>query len=273
LAYVGAYCELLGDALASAEDAEHVIDMDGVADAAGKNGPKPPFYYAEQSQQNKYTCAACADFNDILGTYGYCSCCGTRNDLQEFEGKVIPRIQETINAGGPCEAAVKETVAAFDSFARQYVKQLAQRVPMKPRRRARFDRMLFHRLKPNAEEVRAAFDIDIFDGLNSDDLDFAVLMFHRRHVYEHNGGEADEKYIRDSGDTSVKPKQALRETRETALRLTEVVSKLALNLHNGFHEIFPPEKTPIQMAKDRQAHVRGYGGKARVAPFERVAGR
>ena len=66
-------------------------------------------------------------------------------------------------------------------------------------------------------------------------------MFHRRHVYEHNGGEVDEKYIRDSGDTSVRLKQVIRENQASALRIAEIVRTMGRNIHKGFHEIFPPE--------------------------------
>ena len=83
-------------------------------------------------------------------------------------------------------------------------------------------------------------------GLKADDLEFAIRMFHRRHVYEHKGGEADEKYIADSGDDSVRPKQVLRETQESAHRIAGLVMRMATNLHNGFHEILPPELSPIQ---------------------------
>jgi hypothetical protein len=39
-------------------------------------------------------------------------------------------------------------------------------------------------------------------------------MFMRRHVYEHNGGEVDQQYLDASGDTTVRLKQHIRETRE-----------------------------------------------------------
>lgn len=249
LAYIQAYCDLFNEALASDTDGEHVIDMDKVADAVGTEVEKPKFYYAEESQQNRYTCASCGDFNDILGTYGYCSCCGTRNDLQELEGKTIRAIRERIANGGPYEACVKDAVTAFDAFGRQYAKQLAQRVPMRPARRSRLEKMLFHNLKPVTDELKATFDIDLFSRLTPEEIELCVLMFHRRHVYEHNGGEADEKYIRDSGDMSVRPKQALRETRDSAQKTTELVVKMARNLHTGFHDIFPPQETPINLHK------------------------
>ncbi len=76
-------------------------------------------------------------------------------------------------------------------------------------------------------------------------------MFHRRHIYEHKGGEADEKYIEDSGD-QVRLKQALRETQESAHNTASLVIKLATNLHNGFHEIFPPLEEPIQRHESRK---------------------
>jgi len=53
LKYVEACCELVEQAVQSADDGEHVIDMDQVADAVGKEGAKPKFYYADESQQNK----------------------------------------------------------------------------------------------------------------------------------------------------------------------------------------------------------------------------
>lgn len=110
-------------------------------------------------------------------------------------------------------------MAAFDSFAGQYARQLLLHVPLTPARRALFEGMRFHNLKAVADKFKVAFDIEILHGLKSEDVDFETLLFHRRHIYEHNGGEADEKYIADSGDTSVRPKQAVHETQESAHRL------------------------------------------------------
>lgn len=244
--YIQQYFCRLAEALNSEPDGEHVIDMDAVAEAAGKDAPKPPFYYAEVRQQNKFTCAACGAFNDILGTFGYCSGCGTRNNLQELENKTIPQIRDRINAGGQYEACVKDGVAAFDCFAGDYVSQLLRLVPVTAARKARLEQMRFHNLANVANELKTIFDIDLLEGLRPDDVAFAGRMFHRRHVYEHRGGEADEKYISDSGDRSVRIKQALRETQETAHRLVGIVVRMARNIHRGFHEFFPPIEARIE---------------------------
>lgn len=252
--YVKEYCDVLSNALDRGQTGEYIIDMDAVAEAAGKDCEKPPFFYAEERQQNLFKCTACGEVNDVLGTYAYCSSCGTRNDLQELE-KVIQGIRDRINAGGPYEACVKEAVAAFDSFAGQYAKQLLARVPLTPARKGRLERAHFHNLGTASEMFRNIFDIDILNGMNDEDVALGTLMFHRRHVYEHKGGEADEKYIADSGD-NVRLKQALRETRESAHRTANLVMKLAVNLHKGFHEIFPPREEPIRRHERRR--LRGH---------------
>jgi hypothetical protein len=126
------------------------------------------------------------------------------------------------------------------------------------KRRAELERMLFHQVQRRADDLAAWFGINIFEGMLDSDIAFAVLMFHRRHVYEHNGGEADEKYIADSGDTSVRPKQRLRETTDTAHRTLDGVFRMARNLHAGFHEIFRPTEQPVKHHQERLRRLREY---------------
>ena len=77
-------------------------------------------------------------------------------------------------------------------------------------------------------------------------------MFHRRHVYEHNGGEVDEKYLAESGDTTVRLKQSLREDPQSVHEFVGLLAKMSRNLHDGFHEIFPPETKPIKEFERRR---------------------
>jgi hypothetical protein len=242
--YVKQYCDVLTQALHGKVDGDYTIDMDAVADAVGQEGERLPFYYSEERQQNLFTCEACGTITDVLGTYAYCSRCATRNDLQELR-KTLARIRDTLNSGGANESAAKEAVAVFDSFAAQLAGQLLSRVPMSPRRRGTVEKTRFHNLMLTVKMLRDAFDIDILKSVATTDVVFLTLMFHRRHVYEHKGGEADQKYIEDSGDR-VRPKQALRETRESAHRTIGLVAKIAANFHAGFHGLFPPLQEPIE---------------------------
>lgn len=253
--FAEAICELTAKAVQDEVDGQHVIDMDQVADELATTAERPSFYYSEESQQNHYTCAACGLADDILGRYGYCSSCGTRNDLQELTRDIEAvnvKTRERLKLHEPLEGAVTDAVSAFDSVARQYAKQLAEGVPMKPSRKASLEGALFHSLK-RVDDLKAWFGIDLVDGLDAGDVEFIRRMFLRRHVYEHNGGEVDQRYLNESGDTTVRLKQALREPAESIFRLTGLILRMARNLHQGFHDLFPPTEKPIAQYREEQA--------------------
>ncbi len=256
--YVMHYCEVLAGAL-DGEDGEVRIDMDAVADAAGTECEKPAFYVSEQSQQRKFKCTACDEFNDILGRFGYCASCGTRNDLADFEGGTVPVIRNQLNSGTAPEDCLRNAISAFDSVVAQLAKELVRFVPMTKHRASRLEGQRFH----NADELRKVmrdwFDIDMANSINDVEWASIVGMFHRRHVYEHNGGEVDQKYLDSSGDTSVKLKQHIRETREGIHALLSSLVKMVRNLHNGFHELLPPLQEPIAAFEAKKARIAEYG--------------
>ncbi len=255
--YVMHYCEVLAAAL-DGEDGEVKIDMDAVADAAGREGERPAFYVSEQSQQRKFECTACEEFNDILGRFSYCASCGTRNDLADFEATAVPVIRDQLNNGTTPEDCLRNAISAFDSVVAQLAKELVRFVPMTRRRVSRLEGQRFH----NADELRNVmrdwFDIGLADGIKGAEWDSIVRMFHRRHVYEHNGGEVDQTYLEDSGDTSVKLKQHIHETREGVHDLLNSLVKMVRNLHTGFHELLPPLPGPIAAFEAEKARMAKY---------------
>lgn len=264
--YVRLYCEKLGEALSTGEDGTHVIDMDAVADAAGKDVPKPPFYYVEQSQQKQFDCAACGEFNDILGRFGYCSACGTRNDLAELEGDIIPAIRQMLIGGATPSNCLRDVGSAFDTFVGQYATQLIRNRPMRSGRRERIGRMRFHDLATTRRELSGGFDIDICEGLTEAEIATATRSFQRRHVYEHNGGEVDEKYLRDSGDTTVRLKQTIRETQASVHEFANLVLRMARALHRGFHDIYEPNKAGIERYEERKRSAASRHQSERLSP-------
>lgn len=102
LAYIRHYVHTLHIALASQpSDGRVAIDMDAVLDSANIS-LAPNFYYAEVSQQYRFQCRSCKAENDILGHYGYCCCCGARNNMALFEDEVseIVRVEHKLLAQG-----------------------------------------------------------------------------------------------------------------------------------------------------------------------------
>ena len=250
------YCDLLTSAIAEIENGEVVINMDEVADAAElKPEERPSFYISEESQQHKFKCPACEEFNDILGRFVYCSLCGTRNDLMEFEEVTVKAIRERLNAAAWPQDCVRDAVAAFDSLVAQYAKQLSKHVPMTERRVKRLTKQRFHDLIEVRRTFIEWFDIDICAGMKDGEVAQTMLMLFRRHIYEHNGGEVDQQYLNRSGDTSVRLKQVIRESQEGVHALLNSLLEIARNLHSGFHEIIKVQRGPIDAFEARKRRL------------------
>ena len=261
LRYVQHYCHVLMGALDSTDDGQVEIDMDAVADATGSEEDRPSFYVSEESQQRKFVCTACGAFNDILGTFGYCAACGTRNDLDEFRVAIVPAIRERLKTGTPPEDCVRTAIASFDSLVGRLSEQLVSLIPMSPNRHRRLSGQRFHNLVDVAKVLHEWFDIDIRADISETDWGRAVILFHRRHVYEHKGGEVDQKYLDDSGDTTVRLKQRIHESTPGVHDLLGTLLKMASNLHEGFHSIFPPSAEPIAAFEEQQARKRDHGAR------------
>lgn len=84
------------------------------------------------------------------------------------------------------------------------------------------------------------------------------IRFFRRHVFEHNGGEVNQRYLDESGDTSVRLKQHIHETQEDAHGLLGSLVKMARNIHHGFHELIPPLSDPIKTFEEEKARRERY---------------
>lgn len=253
--YVAHFCDALTEALHADQDGSITIDMDAVADAAGTTGEKPAFYVSEESQQNKFNCLACNEFNDVIGRFAYCSRCGTRNDFALFRSDMgALRSLLTAEKSGN---AVRDVVSAFDNFVGQYVKQLIDLVPLSKRRRERLQRGRFHDLGA-IDEVMQWFDINLLNGLAPGEVAFLKRMFLRRHVYEHAGGEVDQAYLDASGDKSVRLKQHISESVEDVQRLISGLDRMAQRLHAGFHELVPLIDEPITAYAERVAERKAF---------------
>lgn len=254
--YVSHYCEVLTEALNAKTSGDVVIDMDEVADAAQRDGEKPAFYVSEEKQQHSFKCSACDEFNDVLGRFAHCSLCGTRNDAAVFADEIMPSIRSKLVGGASPEDCLRDAVSAFDSFAAQFAKALVDLVPLSPRREKRLVGKRFHNLEALQSTFVDVFDIDVMKGVHKDDFDFAQRMFLRRHIYEHNGGEVDERYLKESGDTTVRLKQRIRETPEDVHRLINLLLCMSRNLQFGFHELIPPLAEYIEAAERRRSRSR-----------------
>jgi len=247
----------LQDALGALEpgnSAEVVIDMDTIAHAM-TDAPRPDFYYSSISQQTQFDCSKCSSFNDVRGRYVYCAWCGWRNNAFLLKEQ-MSELRERLNSGmvSP-EDAVKQAVSAFDACCRSFVDQLETRMTMKASRRAQVKDLLFHNLDRFDEALKTVFDINLTACLGNNRA-LIHKLFLRRHVYEHDGGVATDRYIRQSGDTEVKEGVLIRESLVNVHALIGALIRMTDTFDTDFHEIFPPEPFCIEMDRKRRERTK-----------------
>ncbi|EIE51670.1 hypothetical protein C357_07016 [Citreicella sp. 357] len=118
--------------------------------------------------------------------------------------------------------------------------------------------MIFHDIESETfKRLKDFFDLNPLKGIADKDARFIRLMMERRHVFEHNAGVIDRRYVERSGDEEAVEGNLLRENRENAHRLIGLLARMASNIDTDFHEIFTPTEWPIKYFKERQERASG----------------
>jgi hypothetical protein len=233
---------------------EVVINMDHAVDLDASQ-PKPEFYYAEMGLQTEFDCNKCGEYNDIRGRYGYCSNCGWKSNCSDFRAK-CQLIRDGMNSSSfQPDAALRSVVSEFDACCRDFSQQVRNRIPMKPARRKSLEKSFQDLESDSVSILKLVADVDLMQNVSDTDKAFVKLMLHRRHVFEHLGGVADNRYIQESGDTNSKVGELLRENRESVHRFVGLLNRMMDNFENDFHEIFPPTEWPIKDHEDRKLRL------------------
>lgn len=253
--YLAHYVEMLQRGLAEVDAGttkDIVIDMDAITDSVDGR-PRPDFYYSSTTQQTQFRCKQCNSFNDIRGRFGYCASCGWRNNAQTLKD-AVDQIRSRLNSKAlSAEEAVKQAVSEFDSCCRDFMTQLAARVPMKQSRRNSLLELLFHNLD-RVGVLQDSFDINLLKGMEGERA-FMRMMFSRRHAYEHDGGVATARYVQESGDQATQEGALIRETQENAHRFIGDLVRMTETFETNFHEIFPPDTFCIDLERKRRARL------------------
>lgn len=249
--YAAYYCEKWSEAVSQIESGTIEINLDEVADATIGKVEKPAFYISDERQQTQLKCTSCGEFNDILGRFGHCSSCFTRNDLIIFEREVVAPARECLSKGESAERPLKDLVSGFEVLVKSYLKALSNHVPLTPERRGKANQDNY---SPNTSYrvFLDVFGIDIRKGIAAEQVELHSLLHARRHVFEHNGGVVDQKYLDQTGDESVKLLQKITQAAPQIFELANVLLKSAENIHAGFHSIFPAKQELIEYYRKRQ---------------------
>jgi hypothetical protein len=219
------------------------IDLDQLAKELPEN--RPSWVYSGERQQNSYECPDCKTKYDILGEYAGCPHCGKRNSLQVFERHISEVEKQFLKAEKELTERqdreiewekLSRCISDFEAMARDIQSQLLL-LPATPKRKKKIENLSFQSiLKANAS-LQSWFGFEILFRFSADDQTFLNRMFNRKHVFVHNGGRIDQKYIDNTDDTTVRLNQKITVRSKEIDRLIPLLRNCASNLFEGFQSI------------------------------------
>ena len=228
-------------------------------DVASITDQTPAWHYSEEKQQLHFKCKTdgCGVETDILGRYGFCPRCGRTNARHVFKdlmSRMLTRWDETDKGVSDrdlrrqvWENLSVKSVAEFEALAKHLRRKLLT-FPMTRKRRQLLEALNFQSPLDANESLRQWFDISILQwngnketparALEQSELPFLTKMIQRRHILIHNGGVADDDYLRLSGDTQARLHEQIRMRGNEAKRFVELMTEMGLNLLDGIEEGF-----------------------------------
>lgn len=240
LKYVDAYMDAFEKGYETGES--FTLDLDTLVEESGSNTSPPAF--AEERQQTRFKCTKCGAWTDIVGRYGKCPNCGHRNSFT-LASRQMDALEERVKSpryspekreerDGEWRFIVKECVSVYEGYARDLLDRL-RTIPATPSRKKALGEIGFHDPIKSAESIKAIFDIDLLRDLGSEERNFILTRFKRRHIYEHCAGVADEDYV--NFDPSVRLGQLVKEKSSNVASLVGHVRTMMRNFDEGFHSI------------------------------------
>lgn len=172
--------------------------------------PEPLPTYVEQATVRTFTCPAGGHRAVLYDRLAACPYCGpdtprrailddalaVQHRLLDALDHLPPEHRAEVLASGGAQAQAERcltgAVAAVQSFAKDIHAATGKPVTVRNPWQSP-DRL--------QEQWVASFGLDPFAGLSPEQVALVRLGFARRHILEHNGGVADERYLQESGDT------------------------------------------------------------------------
>lgn len=154
-----------------------------------------PIHYREKPVRPKYrelkvdselVCSECQFPFQVYGIFGHCPGCGSKN-LWIYDANLAIIRQQVSSSTEPLRAlrhAYSDLVSTFEFFCRARAEVITGEA-------ARFQ------VLSNARRFwKKHLGIDIFEGLDENDLLILRRVFQKRHLYEHNRGIINDQYTR-----------------------------------------------------------------------------
>ena len=187
------------------------------------------------------TCEKCGTRYSVIGSAYFCPCCGYNSAVYVFEESMdsiekmlssLPEMKTTFidrfgrdKAETMCrsmlESSLGDVVSAFQKFAECIFKDKSTTAV-----RVNDFQIVDKGSKLFSDATGKGYD----EWLSKKELERMNLLFQRRHILEHNGGIVDDRYLKQSGDTSYVLGQRVIVRSEDAVELLRIIKKLSAGL-------------------------------------------
>ena len=157
--------------------------------------------YSEKDIETDVTCDSCGLEFGVFGVFASCPDCGRLNVYSVFSNSLetcrkrllLLDLKDTKTDKGLCEAILQDAlsgaISAFDALGKKLREEYPYIFPEKPRN-------LFQNLISLDSCLKENTDSDIKSRIGDKDLGNLLKLFQVRHIYEHNIGVIDEKFIK-----------------------------------------------------------------------------
>ena len=187
------------------------------------------------------TCEKCGTRYSVIGSAYFCPCCGYNSAVSVFEESMdsiekmlssLPEMKTMFTsrfgrdkAETMCrsmlEGSLGDIVSAFQKFA-----ECIFRAKSTTAVRVNDFQIVDKGSKLFLDATGKGYD----EWLTKGELERMNLLFQRRHILEHNGGIVDDRYLKQSGDTSYVLGQHVIVRSEDAIELLGIIKKLSAGL-------------------------------------------
>jgi len=137
----------------------------------------------EKEVDSEIECSECKAKFQVYGIFGYCPLCKCDN-IMIYDTNISIILTEIENASDKNRAlryAYNDLVSTFEDFCKKRNKTQIK--------------YNFQNLDNAEKFFKDAYRINLFDGLEKDEVLTINRLFQKRHVYQHNKGVIDQRYI------------------------------------------------------------------------------
>jgi hypothetical protein len=185
------------------------------------NGPyrkkiiAPP---SERVTDTELECSSCGSRFQIIGIFGFCPCCHEDN-IVIYDTNIKILLDEIKSSKSPDRSlrhAYNDLVSTFEDYCK--------------RRNKTGKKFNFQNLDTTEKFFRDQFHKELFLNVTSSEIEIIKRFFQKRHVYQHNKGIIDQKYVEViPADISLLGKKASLTVVEF-VDATSVLRKMIINI-------------------------------------------